>query len=298
LRIICYTQTMNIKKILPSKKFIKVVGTILLIVIIIFLLRKLTSITQKYRAERKGTVVVVSDTVEKDTDGDGLKDWEEALWGTDINNPDSDGDGVGDSDQIRKIQAAISGINLGELPLGEDKTKTGALTRDILTIANALSQAGPLTAESQEAITNEIALENKQENVFTLTDITIIEKPTINQTRSYVTIMKKSVDTVTISEKEVQLIADFEKNMDVNNMSDYTLTGEKFKKERELIRKTPVPEQYISIHLQYINALEGVGSLYSDLGAQEEDPAKALAALLAAQTIFEQYQKVLELMAE
>ena len=30
-----------------------------------------------------------ADLIEKDTDADGVKDWEEALWGTNKNNPDT-----------------------------------------------------------------------------------------------------------------------------------------------------------------------------------------------------------------
>lgn len=282
---------MNIKKILPSKKFIKVVGTILLIVIIIFLLRKLTSITQKYRAERKGTVVVVSDTVEKDTDGDGLKDWEEALWGTDINNPDSDGDGVGDSDQIRKIQAAISGINLGELPLGEDKTKTGALTRDILTIANALSQAGPLTAESQEAITNEIArfIEVRSESKYTIKDITIIDDISQQQRIAYLTAIKNSLEKELLKSEDIELIANYEKNLSYENTLPYAQVGEKFKNETVTVQKTKVPEQFISEHLDYINQLNKMAELYLDLSKQDTDPVRSLSALLSAEKTITEY---------
>ncbi len=35
-----------------------------------------------------------------DTDGDGLKDWEEALWGTNSRNPDTDGDGTSDGAEV------------------------------------------------------------------------------------------------------------------------------------------------------------------------------------------------------
>ena len=41
---------------------------------------------------------------EKDTDGDGLKDWEEALYGFDINNPDTKGNGAGDLKEIEKLK--------------------------------------------------------------------------------------------------------------------------------------------------------------------------------------------------
>ncbi len=38
---------------------------------------------------------------DKDSDSDGLKDWEETLWKTDPNNPDSDGDGMSDGEEVR-----------------------------------------------------------------------------------------------------------------------------------------------------------------------------------------------------
>ena len=37
----------------------------------------------------------------QDVDADGLKDWEEALWGTDSNNPDTDGDGTKDGEEVK-----------------------------------------------------------------------------------------------------------------------------------------------------------------------------------------------------
>ncbi|MEK7535387.1 MAG: hypothetical protein AAB590_00005, partial [Patescibacteria group bacterium] len=42
---------------------------------------------------------------EKDTDRDGLADWEELLWGTSITNPDSDGDGVSDKEEAQVIES-------------------------------------------------------------------------------------------------------------------------------------------------------------------------------------------------
>src|SRR3990167_5885058 len=39
-------------------------------------------------------------TLSQDSDNDGLKDWEEALWKTDAHNPDTDGDGTTDNHEI------------------------------------------------------------------------------------------------------------------------------------------------------------------------------------------------------
>ncbi|GMU74066.1 MAG: hypothetical protein AMXMBFR44_2650 [Candidatus Campbellbacteria bacterium] len=44
---------------------------------------------------------------ETDTDGDGLKDWEESLWGFNPKNADSDGDGINDGAEKQELQAQI-----------------------------------------------------------------------------------------------------------------------------------------------------------------------------------------------
>ncbi len=293
---------MKLQKVMPSKKFLKFFGGILGLVLMIVLIGSIASkkATYKQNANSKGQVLVVGDTIEKDADSDGLKDWEESLWGTDPYNPDSDGDGVQDGVQIRKVQAQIAGIGLGEGSLATDTTKTGALTRDILTIAKAVNQSGALTPESQEAITDEIAkyLENRQQNLYGISDITITEKPTNNQARAYATLMKNSVLGTPLSATDLQLITSYEENIQSGDMGGYLQTAEKFRKERDFIKKTAVPEQYITIHLLYLNSLEGLRSLYADIAEQEEDPAKALAAIISTQAIFDQYQKVLELMQE
>lgn len=43
---------------------------------------------------------IVTETISADTDGDGLKDWEEILFKTDPRNPDTDGDGTSDGDEV------------------------------------------------------------------------------------------------------------------------------------------------------------------------------------------------------
>lgn len=45
---------------------------------------------------------LLANYVSKDTDEDGLPDWQESLYGTDINEPDTDGDGISDGDAVRQ----------------------------------------------------------------------------------------------------------------------------------------------------------------------------------------------------
>jgi hypothetical protein len=62
--------------------------------------------SSKKPAEVKTLTVVGNNDQQKllniDSDNDGLKDWEETVWGTDSHNPDMDGDGTKDGDEIKQ----------------------------------------------------------------------------------------------------------------------------------------------------------------------------------------------------
>ncbi len=45
---------------------------------------------------------ITAEEIDKDSDNDGLKDWEESLWGTNPNNPDTDGDGTPDGQEVKQ----------------------------------------------------------------------------------------------------------------------------------------------------------------------------------------------------
>jgi hypothetical protein len=90
--------------IIPRKKITAVIFGLLAVAALGFLLSQPRSTNYKF-----DNTLAINDEIQratlnaltsKDADGDGLKDWEEALWGTDSNNPDTDGDGVKDGDEI------------------------------------------------------------------------------------------------------------------------------------------------------------------------------------------------------
>ena len=92
-------------KILLGKKLRLVIFGLLLIAILGFLVSQPNN--TKYDTSMLTTestsalhLTSVSKLINKDSDKDGLKDWEEGLWSTDLNNPDTDGDGTNDGDEV------------------------------------------------------------------------------------------------------------------------------------------------------------------------------------------------------
>lgn len=84
---------------------------------------------QKPAAAVPKTLAIVpatsADITTRDTDGDGLLDWEEHLYGSDIHKTDTDGDGTGDSEEVR----------LGRNPIKTNTAKAGDAPNDLLPVA-------------------------------------------------------------------------------------------------------------------------------------------------------------------
>ncbi len=89
---------MNIQTMLPSQQFQKravlILGLVLVLVVGTTLIKKTTDKNDDSNAAFKFSKL--------DTDKDGLRDWEEDVWGTDKNNPDTDGDGVPDGQEVQE----------------------------------------------------------------------------------------------------------------------------------------------------------------------------------------------------
>lgn len=94
-------------------KWLKIFSVTLVILVFLFLSLSLAKQIVKPKAtriaeEQKNTLAIAED----DADQDGLPDWEEKLWGTDVNSSDTDGDGTSDGEEVK----------LGQNPDGKENT--------------------------------------------------------------------------------------------------------------------------------------------------------------------------------
>ena len=85
-----------------NKKFILKTSAITIILVASFWILLKKPIQKDYVYEKKiNNQEKRNELLNKDTDNDGLKDWEEILWKTDPNNPDTDGDKTTDGEEIK-----------------------------------------------------------------------------------------------------------------------------------------------------------------------------------------------------
>lgn len=171
----------NNQKYLPSKKFVKFIGLCVGVVVVFFVLSNLFGTHGYFSKGSTGSISArgtVGDVISRDSNNNGIADWEESLWGLD---PEGDGKGNKQIIDARKKAAGILPVNQ-EGGDATPETKNDALARDLLSTILALNQAGSLTPE---AITN-IALslgqniDEKRSTVktYTVEDLSVVASNT------------------------------------------------------------------------------------------------------------------------
>lgn len=135
---------------LPSKKFV-IFFIFILIGFLIFAFRNKLFPKTQYTEEQKIFLnTKITDYAVTDTDGDGLYDWEEALWATDPKKVDTDGDGVNDKDYVQKRREALGISNYEDSLI--DLTETERVSMEFFTIVSSLEQKGLLNSDAVKSV--------------------------------------------------------------------------------------------------------------------------------------------------
>jgi hypothetical protein len=139
-------------KYFPTKNFIKVTASFVLVILIFFVI--LFSITKEQifnKKTGKGSLKTENQTVleliERDTDRDSIADWEEALWGTNKNDPKTFED-IPDSVYIENKKKEL---DIPETTDEENLTETDRFAREFFTAYAAMKSSGEI---DQAAINN------------------------------------------------------------------------------------------------------------------------------------------------
>lgn len=235
---------------------------------------------------------------ERDSDGDGLKDWEEVLWHTDPHNKDTDGDGASDYDEILAGRdPTIPGPN-DKLKTNETATSTTPAANENLTaterlgrefFANFLAaqQSGiPITQDSmqgdmQTLVANTALLLNTKK--YTVADAHIISDNSKNALRTYGNALGDIAIRYTPKndpgENEIGVL-----NLAVQNKKYAEL--QKLDPKIEAVTKTlegavalPVPETIAPLHIHLLNTMSDYKEMLRGIRAAEDDPVRALIAV-------------------
>jgi hypothetical protein len=170
------------KHLLPSRRVGTIIASTFSIIFIIFAIRSFRGVSY---SSNNLSVVTVGDAIVKDTDNDGVPDWEERLWGTSSSSPDSDGDGVPDGTEIsiRKEQLALQ--NGYTTNSSYTESETDKFARELFVTYSALKEQGSISQTGADNLANAAVSASIQKlpsiTVHTTADLKVVpSSPTAN----------------------------------------------------------------------------------------------------------------------
>ncbi len=287
------------QKYLPSKKFAIITSVLIVLVVLIFVIFFMPSSDENFSitGDKNNTALKVgsptlTDLIQKDTDGDGIPDWEEALWGTDPNkkvtfNDMPDATYIENKKKELKIESSVNETKL---------TETEKFAREFFTSYSAMKSSGQIDNNTINTFSN--ALGQK------IVDPTLIDRYgeadiKINALDNTSTKQKYYADIKTLFKSyqgsgigdELNIISNnLTKNPEgktINGVDQYAKLSTIANAYQDFAKKTmelSVPQSLIEYHLRIANSANNTGISVLNMGKIVTDPIVGLSGL-------SQYQK-------
>ena len=273
-----------IKKILPSKKVLITIVSIIVLILVLFLGSKYkkaasTKVDQEFGATIPAVPAeVLKQAFDVDTDQDGISDWEESLWATDPKQKDTDGDGISDGAFILAQRARMRETMPPDISLPQSESEV--FDRQFFATIAYLEQSGELTEERKKSLSDIYTTYVMQPiNVgMTREDIKIVSDDQINM-RNY---LLQIDDFLAKNELIPSQMAEFMQSVRFGSVSDelYGSIVIPYGRMIDTLKNMPVPEKFVNNHLALLNAVAifKVGVL-DGLGKVADEPVYALRAV-------------------
>lgn len=236
----------------------------------------------------------------KDSDADGLPDWQESLYGTDPANPESFQAGIKDGDAVAQglIKPKLAGAGTPTDTSGagriegsvEDNTVTAQFARQFFTsYFNKYGNFTALTDEQLSAFTQEEVQKlidtTNTKDTYTISQIAV--SGTGNTAiRSYLSRTDTSLNTFSFAKEKDELLymEDAILRNDTSALAKVQGVGKVYTNMSKALVKIQVPTEVGASHLRIVNALATLGSVTTDMGTSDTDPVRSLMGLMRYQS--------------
>lgn len=290
---------MNFKK---EKKLKFVFFGLLFVVVVGFLMSranrsqyKAVGILSADNLNNKTQTKIINNIAKKDSDNDGLKNWEEELWGTNPNNPDTDGDGTNDRDEVNSGRnPSVAGpddnlINNNFVEKtnsnfsDENLTKTDKFAQNLFEKYLSLrrdSQAGLDSENKNFLITSVIedSLYDEINNKYAISDLNVIDN------NSETALKKYGNDFISITElysqdlNQDELVV-FERMLRIENKEDAMYlkkSSEVYNMAIDKLLNIKIPKDLAFVHLDIVNSYNIISNALSDMSSALDDPLRGM----------------------
>lgn len=239
--------------------------------------------------------VKAQEVTERDTDGDGVRDWEEYLWGFNSEKKDSDGNGIEDAVELEKKKLVLKDLSEGE-KVAEPATFTDNFSKEFFVAFAALKESGNLTQTNINNISQkslEALTQIKIEDKYTTKNLLLSDssKEAKDVYRRDLANMGKTIQIKELG-KELELLhRAINKPRSDKLITSLTKTQSVYLDLAEKTIKIKVPSPIQNAHLNLANSYYKIGSSIGGLTNLYDDPALSI-------VYFSEYQNALETMSE
>jgi len=241
----------------------------------------------------KQKMVQINNT--KDSDRDGLKDWEEELWETDPQNPDTDGDGTNDGDETKENRDPTKPGPDDALPEpsqqentsrenGLNNTKTRAITNQILNQYLFLRQNGGASEDDIQNLARQItstSVFNSQSNIYTRDDINISTDNSKEALHTYTNTIANIFENSPYEESsnEIDIISQAISQSSASKLQELTPVAGAYRSINEEFLSVSVPSALVDIHLAFLNNFERIASSLLEARYFYNDPLRGFGGI-------------------
>jgi hypothetical protein len=239
---------------------------------------------------------ILASYVSKDSDSDGLPDWQEALYGTDPAKSDTDGDGITDGDAVRR---GLLTPNALATQLPEDQPITDAdipgeapasgsiteqFSRSFFQAYMQASGGQPLSQEAQAALIQRLLADFNARVAASLDSsysaVSIHTDPTVSVS-AYAESVEGALRANVVSEDANALIlmGDLIQEDDASALPKLKKIASAYHGIASMLADTRVPPQLANHHLMLLQAFDSLGKSVDTVANYQKDPLAVLGAL-------------------
>jgi hypothetical protein len=233
------------------------------------------------------STMTLQDAANKDTDGDGIPDWEESLYGLDPNKKETT-PGVPDNVAIQKLIAqnqTEQGFLNNPSQDNTNLTKTDKFSQDLMATITTLNQNGGLDQNATDTLSSSLADEIKNSpprKVFLISDLKIAKNDTYNTVKTYADtlaiLFQKNPTKETILDVLQKFSAD-ENNVDPSVLQELNPNIKQINSFIDGMAKLSVPPSLAELHLNVLNGYEKIVENLNDIQLYDTDPVVALGGI-------------------
>lgn len=270
------------KKYFPSRKFVASVVIIIIAILIIFGVYEITTFF-KHRIDQQKlpTKLLVKDLVQKDTNKNGIPDWEESLWGLDPNiNGTSNKEFILSKREALAKDTSVPDIVDNTAPSKENEV----LSQEFFAVVMSLEQTGNLDDASLKSISDAIGKKIDADpiaDIYTKNMTTIIGESSIETVKYYTAYinLNNKYRAKNIGD-ELSFVATALRDNDQGALKLVGKVGEAYKSLGKELIKIPVPSNLLSIHISLANDYEKVAQSINGLTELLSNPIIGMRALI------------------